>query len=104
MKTNTTSRSPREITSADGPVASAPPISRGKAQALEESLATRSKGKHVLRLFVAGATAKSHQAVLRVRQLCEAELKDNCKLEVIDIDRKSTRLNSSHLGISYAVF
>jgi circadian clock protein KaiB len=38
-----------------------------------------------LRLFVAGATARSRQAVLRVRQLCEAELKDNCDLEVIDI-------------------
>jgi circadian clock protein KaiB len=49
------------------------------------SLATRPKGKYVLRLFVAGATAKSRQAVLRVRQLCGAELKDNCKLEVIDI-------------------
>jgi circadian clock protein KaiB len=36
-------------------------------------------------LFVAGATARSHQAVLRVRQLCEAELKDNSVLEVIDI-------------------
>jgi circadian clock protein KaiB len=34
---------------------------------------------------VAGATARSHQAVVRVRQLCEAELKDNCELEVIDI-------------------
>jgi circadian clock protein KaiB len=42
-------------------------------------------GKYVLRLFVAGATARSRQAVLRVRQLCEAELKDNCDLEVIDI-------------------
>ena len=42
-------------------------------------------GKYVLRLFVAGATTKSHQAVLRVRQLCAAELKDNCDLEVIDI-------------------
>ena len=41
--------------------------------------------KFVLRLFVAGATARSRQAVLRVRQLCEAELKDNCTLEVIDI-------------------
>jgi circadian clock protein KaiB len=45
----------------------------------------RPTGKYVLRLFVAGATPKSRQAVLRVRQLCEAELKDNCKLEVIDI-------------------
>jgi circadian clock protein KaiB len=48
-------------------------------------LATRPTGKYVLRLFVAGATARSRQAILRVRQLCEAELKDNCKLEVIDI-------------------
>jgi circadian clock protein KaiB len=38
-----------------------------------------------LRLFVAGATARSRQAILRVRQLCEAELKDNYELEVIDI-------------------
>jgi len=48
-------------------------------------MATRPTGKYVLRLFVAGATAKSRKAVLRVRQLCETELKDNCKLEVIDI-------------------
>ena len=41
--------------------------------------------KFVLRLFVAGATACSHQAVLRVREMCAAELKDNCTLEVIDI-------------------
>ena len=43
------------------------------------------KRKYILRLYVAGATARSHQAVLRVRQLCAAELKDNCDLEVIDI-------------------
>jgi circadian clock protein KaiB len=54
-------------------------------QGFEKSLATRPTGKYVLRLFVAGATARSRQAVLRVRQLCEAELKDNCELEVIDI-------------------
>jgi circadian clock protein KaiB len=54
-------------------------------QAIEKSLATRPMGKYVLRLFVAGATARSRQAVLRVRQLCEAEPKGSCKLEVIDI-------------------
>ncbi len=85
MKTNKTHRSPREITSAEGPVASAPPISRGKTRAFEKSLATRPTGKYVLRLFVAGATARSRQAVLRVRQLCEAELKGGCTLDVIDI-------------------
>src|ERR1039457_742499 len=85
VKTNKTRRPPREITSADGSVASAPPISQGKTQALEKSLATRPTGKYVLRLFVAGATDRSRQAVLSVRQLCEVELKDNCTLEVIDI-------------------
>jgi circadian clock protein KaiB len=34
---------------------------------------------------VAGATARSRQALRRVYQLCEAELKDNYKLEVIDV-------------------
>ena len=50
-----------------------------------KSTTTRAAAKFVLRLFVAGATDKSRQAVLRVRQLCAAELKSNCTLEVIDI-------------------
>ena len=54
-------------------------------QAFEKSLVARPTGKYVLRLFVAGATARSRQAVLRVRELCETELKGNCELEVIDI-------------------
>jgi circadian clock protein KaiB len=45
----------------------------------------RPAGKYILRLFVAGATARSHQAVLRVRELCAAELHDKSTLEVIDI-------------------
>ena len=54
-------------------------------KATVKSLTTRLEDKYVLRLFVAGATALSRQAVLRVRQLCEAELKNNYELEVIDI-------------------
>jgi circadian clock protein KaiB len=34
---------------------------------------------------VAGATARSREAVLRVRKLCAAELRGHCDLEVIDI-------------------
>ena len=45
----------------------------------------RAQDKYVLRLFVAGATARSRQAVLRVRQLCATELKNNSTMEVIDI-------------------
>ena len=62
-----------------------PNRTRRATKASEKALTTRPTGKYVLRLFVAGATARSRQAVLRVRQLCEAELKGNCALEVIDI-------------------
>ena len=41
--------------------------------------------KYVLRLFVAGATTRSSQAVVRVRELCETTLKNRVELEVIDI-------------------
>ena len=54
-------------------------------KAFEKALAILPKGKHILRLYVAGATDRSRQAVLRARQLCEAELKDNYLLEVIDV-------------------
>jgi len=42
-------------------------------------------GKYILRLYVAGATDRSRRAILRVRQLCETELKGNYELKVIDV-------------------
>ena len=54
-------------------------------KAYEKALAARPAGKYVLRLYVAGATDRSQQAVLRARQLCEAEFKGNYVLEVIDV-------------------
>ena len=54
-------------------------------KAFEKALATRPTGKYVLRLYVAGATARSRQALLRVRRLCETELNGEYDLEVIDI-------------------
>ena len=50
-----------------------------------KSRTARPKEKYILRLFVAGATTRSRQAVLRVQQLCETELNGGCNLEVIDI-------------------
>ena len=58
---------------------------RRRKKAARKSPASRTPCGYVLRLFVAGASARSRQAVLRVRQLCETELKDVCTLEVIDI-------------------
>ena len=55
-------------------------------KAFEKALtAALPTAKCVLRLYVAGATDKSRQAVLRARQLCETELKGNFDLEVIDV-------------------
>ena len=46
---------------------------------------TSRRERYILRLFVAGATERSRQAVLHVRELCAGPLKDRCKFEVIDI-------------------
>ena len=59
----------------------ASPLKRAKSK----RPATRSQDEFILRLFVAGATDRSRQAILRVRELCANGLKDHVKLEVIDI-------------------
>jgi len=53
--------------------------------AFEKALTQRAKGKFVLRLYVAGASERSRRAVVRARQLCEAEFPDNFDLQVIDV-------------------
>jgi circadian clock protein KaiB len=58
---------------------------RRATKAVKKSRTTRPAGKYILRLFVAGATARSRQAILRVQELCATELNGRCQLEVIDI-------------------
>ena len=58
---------------------------RRVTKAFEKALATARPDKYVLRLYVAGATARSRQALLRVRKMCETELNGEYDLEVIDI-------------------
>jgi len=58
---------------------------RRLAPPLEKPLAAHPVVKYSLRLFVAGATLRSREAILRVRELCAADLKEHCQLEVIDI-------------------
>ena len=65
-----------------------PKSTRRLTPALKKSLAIQPAAKYTLRLFVAGATTRSRQAILRVRELCAAELKDHCELEVIDISQQ----------------
>lgn len=54
-------------------------------RSLDPFLSSGPEEKYHLRLYVAGATARSRLALRRVYQLCEAELKDNYELEVIDV-------------------
>jgi circadian clock protein KaiB len=54
-------------------------------RAFEKALAAGPPGKYILRLYVAGATERSRQAVVRARQLCETELNGNFELQVIDV-------------------
>jgi len=51
----------------------------------EKALSVRPAAKYLLRLYVAGASDRSRQAILRARQLCETELNGEYELEVIDI-------------------
>ena len=60
--------------------------------------------KYVLRLYVAGTTVRSNQAVTNIKRICEEYLKGRYQLEVIDIyqqpilarreSRSSRRLHS----------
>ena len=70
---------------------------RRATKAFEKELTTWPTGKYVLQLFVAGATARSRQAVLRIRQLCEAEAEGNYDLEVIDIYQQSDRARANQI-------
>ena len=55
------------------------------AHAFEKAVADKSKLLYVFRLFVAGMSPRSQEAIVKVRELCEKYLKGRHALEVIDI-------------------
>lgn len=40
---------------------------------------------YVLKLYIAGVTLKSTQAITNIKKICDEQLKGRCDLEVIDI-------------------
>jgi circadian clock protein KaiB len=48
------------------------------------------KQKYVLRLYVAGITSKSSQAIQNITRICEENLKGQYDLQVIDIYQQPT--------------
>jgi circadian clock protein KaiB len=51
----------------------------------EEALKDSKDKKYVLRLYVAGATPRSTEAILNMKKICQEHLKGRYELEVIDI-------------------
>jgi circadian clock protein KaiB len=57
-----------------------------KAQAaLEKAAAEKQSQRYVLRLYVAGMTPRSTQAIQNIRKICDEHLSGRYDLEVIDI-------------------
>lgn len=57
-----------------------------KAQvALERRAAKRQSQRYVLRLYIAGMTPRSTQAIQNIRKICEDHLQGRFDLQVIDI-------------------
>ena len=54
-------------------------------KAFEEALKRLSQEKYVLRLFVAGMSPKSTQAIENIKRICEKYLAGRYQLEVIDV-------------------
>jgi len=59
--------------------------------------ARRSVAGYLLRLYVAGTSSRSRQAILRARELCANELRGECELEVIDIYQDPRRAREAQI-------
>ena len=58
---------------------------RHRAPARDTGDKGRTRDRYVLRLYVAGLTARSAAAIRNVRQICEKNLKGRYDLEVVDL-------------------
>jgi circadian clock protein KaiB len=58
---------------------------KDQVEIFEEALKDSKDKKYVLRLYVAGVTTRSTEAILNVKKICEEHLKGRYELEVIDI-------------------
>ncbi len=59
-------------------------------EAFERALANLDRVKYVLKLYVAGDTGKSRQAIANLRNECEKYLRGRYELEIIDISKQPT--------------
>jgi circadian clock protein KaiB len=57
----------------------------GQVKVFEEAIKHTEDKKYVLRLYVAGVTPRSTEAITSIKKICEEYLKGRYELEVIDI-------------------
>ena len=67
------------------------------AASFEQAIADNDQQHYCLRLFVAGATPRSIQALERLKRLCETHLQGRYELEVIDIYQSPTALGAENI-------
>ncbi|MDD5657637.1 MAG: circadian clock KaiB family protein [Elusimicrobia bacterium] len=60
------------------------------AKELELAEKKRARQNYVLRLYVAGMTPRSDEAIRHVKALCDKHLSGRCDLQVIDIYQQPT--------------
>ena len=73
------------------------PKTKRSKKALRKAAAPGPVDAYLLRLYVAGTSVRSRQAILRARALCGGELKGRCKLEVIDIYQDPIRARNGQI-------
>ena len=73
------------------------PRKKRSKRALRKAAALGPVDMYLLRLYVAGTSSRSRQAILRARELCENELHGRCKLEVIDIYQEPIRARDGQI-------
>lgn len=58
----------------------------------ERALQERETEQFVLRLYIAGNSARSQRAIENVKKVCDEYLKDRCEIEIIDIYQTPTEI------------
>ncbi len=79
-------KSPPDQSPSDQPPVDQPP--RDAKDDLEAALQEAAQRQYLFRLYVAGDSTKSANAIHNLRELCEKHLKNRYQIEVIDINKQ----------------
>jgi len=74
-----------------------PPRTRRKTNDLAAAASQLQRTRYVLRLYVAGMTPRSADAIRRVTGLCEKHLSERYELEIVDIYQKPALIKGEQI-------